>query len=374
MKQIKKALPFLAAMITLSSTTFLPPTAEAGEITIPSQMSWVVDPKLAGRYVYTEDGEFSKKLNIPTYEWMCANGKPQAIVLGIHGLTLHGRRYRTLARTVAVEGYGFVSLDMRGFGRCRFDEENKFSSKQDNKKKINHKKSFEDVLRLAELINEKYPDVPIIALGESLGCTFCVKLAAERHDLVDGMILSGPAVKVNPAMYLSTKDIAAGVRAILRPGHKVNLKHFMTDLVAGRQEVVQEMLDDPLIPKELSLGELIDTDDFVGKTAKIGKNVAPELPVLILQGGEDRCVSPKAVTDLMASMPSCNQSLCWMGHFGHLQLETSYFRAKVLDAIASWVEDRTPKSLSELKDFEKNVNALGGILITDEHDTASKVP
>ncbi|MBX9694897.1 MAG: lysophospholipase, partial [Cyanobacteria bacterium] len=256
-----------------------------------------------------------------------------------------------------------VSLDMRGFGRCHFEEAEKFSTKEDNKRHINHGKSFEDIVKLAELIRRKYPGVPIIALGESLGCTFCLRLAGEHQELVDGMILSAPAVRVNPAMYASPKDIEEGFLSLLKINHKVSLNQFITHLVSSRQEVSQEMMDDPLILKEISLKDLLSTDSFVEKTAHFGKLVAANMPVLILQAGGDKCVSPRAVTDLMFNMNSSNQTLAWMGPWGHLQLETSYMRSKVIDVIGEWIENRTSNGNLALQALEEDIDDLGGTLI-----------
>jgi alpha-beta hydrolase superfamily lysophospholipase len=360
MKHITSIIVF-AALILSSSLPTLP--AWSGEVTIPSQMNEVVKPELAAKYRYTEWGEYTKALGFPTYEWMCVGAKPKAIVLGIHGLTLHGRRYRVLARTLAVCGYGFISMDMRGFGSCHWDEQNQFSTPTEQRKNIAHEKSYEDIVQLAQMIRQKYPDTPIVAMGESLGCTFCVKLAGEHKDLVDGMILSAPAVRINPAMYASPADIKEGFAALLKRGHKVSLKQFMTHLVSGRQEVAQEMLDDPLILQEIRIKDLLATDLFCEKTAGFGKAVAPGIPVLILQAGGDKCVSPESVTKLMANMPSSNQTLAWIGSWGHLQLETSYMRSKVIDILGEWVENRTREANNELQALEQNIDDLGGTLV-----------
>ncbi len=130
-------------------------------------LPWIIDQKvrLAAKYSYTEDGAFTKALDMPTYEWMPVDGPPKAIVLGVHGLTLHGRRFRILARSLAVNGIGFVSLDMRGFGRCHFDDKKQFSTAEDDKTKVNHEKSYQDIVKLAELIKAKYPNLRLLALG-----------------------------------------------------------------------------------------------------------------------------------------------------------------------------------------------------------------
>jgi alpha-beta hydrolase superfamily lysophospholipase len=334
--------------------------ALAGETTMPPQYKDQVSPELAAKYSYTEDGEFGKSLNMPTYEWMPVGVPPKEIVLGIHGLTLHGRRFRVLARSLAVNGIGFVSLDMRGFGRCYFDDKNQFSTTDDDKTKVSHEKSYEDIVQLAKLIKGKYPDVRLIALGESLGCTFCVRLAGEHPELVQGIVLSAPAVKVNKDMYAGDGQVIQGVKAILRPDHELNMSSFFTELVSQRCDVQNEMTDDPLIRKQLKLKELISTDEFVDKTARWGKSTDKMLEVLIIQGSKDGCVNPKHVVDLMNNMSSDDQTLDWRGNFGHLQLETCFVRVPTIEAVANWIHNHSAERQVRLKELEKDVAELGG--------------
>jgi len=337
--------------------------ANAAESTMPPDFKEVINPALAGKYAYTEDGAYSKALNIPTYEWMPVDVPPKAIVLGIHGLTLHGRRYRVLARALAVNGIGFISMDMRGFGQCRFDENKQFSTADDDKSKVSHQKSYEDIVQLAKLVKQKYPDLRLIALGESLGCTFCVKLAAEHPELVTGVVLAAPAVHVNKDMYSGEGQIRQGIKAIIRPSHELNMSSFFADLCSQRPDVQQEMLNDPFIVKRLPLGALMSTDDFVDNTAKWGKTTDPKLAVLILQGSADGCVSPKHVTELMNNMKSDDQTLAWRGNFGHLQLETVYMQPAIIDAIGNWLMDHGKDRRAKLKDLQQNIADLGGTVV-----------
>jgi alpha-beta hydrolase superfamily lysophospholipase len=336
--------------------------AVAGETTMPPPYIDQVKPEFAQKYTYVEDGDYSKALNIPTYEWMPVAMPPKAIVLAIHGLTLHGRRFRVLARSLAVNGLGFVALDMRGFGRCHFDESKTFSATED-KTKVDHQKSYEDIVQLATLIKKKYPDIRLIAMGESLGCTFCVRLAAEHPELVKSVILSAPAAKVNKDMYAGRGQIIKGVEAAFKPHHEVDMSSFFTELVSRNPSVQSEMADDPMVRKHLPIGALLSTDEFVGKTEGWGKKTDRGLAVLILQGSNDGCVSAKHVTDLMNSMPSDDQSLAWRGKYGHLQLETAYMHPATMDAIAGWLIDHSAITQVRLKGLQQEIADLGGTLL-----------
>jgi len=355
-----KGVSLVLALSTCLATT---EASLAGESTMPMPpYTDDVSPELASQYVYTQDGEYTKALNIPTYQWMPANSTAplKAVFLGIHGLTLHGRRFRVLARSLAVNGAGFVSMDMRGFGRCKFDDKHEFSTPGDDKTKVDHEKSYQDIVQLATMLKQKYPDVRLIAVGESLGCTFAVRLAAEHPELVNAIAISAPAVKVNKDMYAGHGQIRQGVRAVLDPDHEVDLKPFFAGLCSSRPEVQKEMTDDPLILKQLKIRALLSTDKFVDKTADYGKKTSPDLGVLILQGSADGCVSPKHVTDLMNAMPSTDQTLDWRGNFGHLQLETCFMRAQTISAIANWLNAHSKDQEARILGFQNQITKLGG--------------
>lgn len=331
---------------------------------MPEKYAEIIKPEFASKYNYVEDGEFDEACNLPTYEWTPKDQKTKAVIIGIHGLTLHGRRYRVLARTMAVNGIAFIAPDMLGFGKNRFDEKwQNDGPKKKARTRAHHESSYQAIVNLAKAVRQKYPTVPIICAGESLGCTFAVRLGAEHPELVTGLILSAPAVKVNPLMYASPGDVKAGLAALTNPGFLVNLKGFFTNLVSGRTEVVNEMLDDPYIVKELSLGELLSTDQFVEKTVEWGKHIDQSMPLLIIQGSADKCVVPKHVTDLMMVIPSQDQSVSWRGSFGHLQLETAFMRASIIDTIGDWLDDHSTENRAKLEELEKNVADMGGTLV-----------
>ncbi len=351
----------LLALAFFTGASTLPPVM-AGESTMPASYNEKIKPELADKYTYTECGEYTKAVNIPTYEWMPVGTEPKEIVLAIHGLTLHGRRFRVIARSLATHGMGLVSMDMRGFGGCYFGDADKYSTKEDDKKEVNHHKSYDEIVQIATMIKAKYPNVPLVAMGESLGCTFCVRLAAEHPDLIKGIILSAPAVHLNSDMYAGKGQIRQGIKAIVVPSHELDMSHFFTDLVSDRADVKNEMVEDPYIRKQLKLRELIATDAFVDETAKWGKKTDPKLAVLILQGNKDGCVSPKHVVDLMNNMASDDQTLDWRGNYGHLQLETVYMRASIIDAVGNWMRNHNDENRTRMADLQANIADLGGFV------------
>src|ERR1700733_4366499 len=145
-----------------------------------SGIAWADDHQ-PDRYTFVQDGEISKKVHLPTYEWLTKKIPPDGMVLAIHGLTLHGLRYDIVARAFAADNplgsYYVLAPDMRGFGRNR-NNEHTFCEGKDCKKKVDYKKSVDDLCTIAKLMREKYPGAPLYLMGESLGSSMCLAIAA----------------------------------------------------------------------------------------------------------------------------------------------------------------------------------------------------
>ncbi len=286
-----------------------------------------------GQFKFERAVELQKEVGLPIYRWLPVGQKPRAVVLAIHGLTLHAQCYEVLARAFAAAGFLFIAPDMRGYGECTRPDA------PADIQKINNQKSFEDIVKLSRLLNKEYDGLPMAVLGESLGTSFAIKLAAEQPDLVDAIIIAAPTSKVNPLMYLAPQTIFEGIKALFTPGHKMSYKVFFDKLVSNNPAIIKELEEDPLILKSVTLKSLLQTQSFVSKTDKWAKSVRKDTPVLILQGGQDQAMVPKDVTALTKNINSTDQTIRWISGYGHLLLETDYIGPPAMDAITSFIDD-----------------------------------
>lgn len=313
----------------------------------------------AAPYELIEDGEPTQELHFPVYEWIPRNGRPKGMVLAIHGLTLHGGRYSLLGKFTASSGYYLVAPDMRGYGKCRQDKTHKYCDQGDCRQRLNYEKSAKDVGALAAWMKRKYPDLPLTILGESLGATMALKVAADKPDLTAGVVLSSPAARVNALMYVYPENVAEGLMGVLKPNGEVHLNGFMKKLVSSNPKVGEELIKDPLVAKELTIGELLVSDSFVHKTLKYARGVKKGTPILILAASKDHCVNPMAVTRITENIQSANQTIRWLDHLDHLLLESDFIRAATVDSLIDWSEDLDPKREEELASMHKLLMDLG---------------
>jgi len=318
------------------------------------------DSNAADRIEVVKDGKRSQQLHIPLSEWYPKGKEPIGMILAIHGLTLHGNTYEVLGKAFAAEGFYACAPDMRGFGRCYTDDKGVFAVDGESKQRVNYDGSYADIVALAQSLKREHPDLPLFAMGESLGTSMCVKLAAEHPELVDGLILSGPTVKIHPIMILHPDNIVAVGWALTHPRFKMSTEGFVRNLVSNDPDIVEELLNDPLCRKGLTIPELVSTKRFVRQTLPNARKIRPELPVLIVQGSEDRCMIPRAVTKLAARIHSSNQNIRWLHAHGHLLFETKYLAPATLDAIDVWIGANSPAHERELTAIKTEILQLGG--------------
>jgi lipase len=110
-------------------------------------------------------------------------------LLAIHGLTGHGGRWETLA-TKYLPDVAVIAPDLLGHGRSSWSAPWTIDA---------------NVAELAALLDAE-ADGPVLAVGHSFGGALALNLAAERPDLVAGLVLLDPAVGLDGAWMRQIAD------------------------------------------------------------------------------------------------------------------------------------------------------------------------
>jgi pimeloyl-ACP methyl ester carboxylesterase len=127
--------------------------------------------------------------------------------------------YRFLAPELRAAGYRVAATDLRGHG----DSSTGFASYGDAE-------TAGDVLALVEALGG-----PAVIIGNSMGAGAAAYAAAERADLVSGVVLVGPFVRDTTGAVMK----AAMRVAILRPWAGLVWKMYLPKLYAGQQPTDQ---------------------------------------------------------------------------------------------------------------------------------------
>ena len=120
-------------------------------------------------------------------------GTPKASVEIVHGMAEHRQRYTAFAKYLASRGYAVAIFDLPGHGTsCKKEDLGWFGEK-------NGWKTMEDkVLDIMKIVKERWPDVPFVLMGHSMGTILTRDVLQDHSSEFDAVILSG-APNCNPA-------------------------------------------------------------------------------------------------------------------------------------------------------------------------------
>ena len=277
------------------------------------------------------------ELGFPIYSW-AKESAPKAVVVAIHGATLHGRSYTRLAQVLSERGYSIFAPDMRGYGAWYHD-----SSESDKlAKNVIYSQSEADLHKLLNKLHELYPGKPIFLMGESVGANMAVRLLADFPSCADGMILSSTAIKqrlfFGPTSFLQMLTVF-----FVKPKAQLDITPYLRSRVSESPEITEERVKDPLGRTKLNVVELFKTRFFNKDCLKLLPLLSNTSSVLVLEGSEDRLFHSDDVTNLMAQLPCQDKTLHVLQGRGHINLETTYVCDEVQDVVEKWLSERCTK-------------------------------
>lgn len=279
------------------------------------------------------DINLEKELNVPVYQWK-ASEQPRGVVLALHGLVLHGMSYDGLGKTLAEDGYVVYATDMRGYGRLTKQYPHEFCTDHDCKQKIDYTKSSDDIAKLADRLRAAHPGIPFFIVGESLGAHMALRVASKNPDAIDGLVLSAPAIKAHTFFDAHAAVAMSEVMTLTNVHKKVNILPYVKRYASNDPEIVEELVTDPLMRKNLTIKELIQSKAAVYKTMSFVPGI--HKPVLVIQGTEDKCVRADAVKLLTEKLHAETQ-VKMFDHRGHILIETAHIKPDTMSTLTTWL-------------------------------------
>jgi acylglycerol lipase len=277
--------------------------------------------------VTREDNTLARTVNLPVYVWQEHAIKPRGMVLAIHGMAMHGTAYDTWARRLAAEGFLVVAPDLRGYG----------SWLKTRDRAVAYSASEVDIENLAEAMRQENRGIPLVLAGESLGGSLAIRLAAKRADLFDGLILSAPALK--HSHRVQWKTVAHTAWALAVPAHPINVSPYIENYYSEDPSICREETSDPLIRRNLRIGELVSSCRLIASTADCIADIPGDMPVLIMQGKNDMMVKASSLTVLKERLRTTRTTIRVFPNRGHILLETAYLQAETMDTVKRWLNE-----------------------------------
>lgn len=161
-----------------------------------------------------------EKISLRGYKWIVKDS--DYIVIIIHGLAEHAKRYGRFARALNDANISAISMDLRGHGESIDDGLGYFVKKDGVKTVLN------DISSLYHYTSKTYKDKKIILFGHSMGSIFARCIMQTTNDKYEKYILSG--VTINKPVLRDIAPYLSGFMTIF--GEKKGSK-FLDSLSFG---------------------------------------------------------------------------------------------------------------------------------------------
>lgn len=281
--------------------------------------------------VCNDNSTISHELQLPLCQWTDTEATPQAVVVAVHGLIMHGTAYDALGRALASQGFVVVAPDLRGYGQWYHGP-----NVPKKERAVSYETSYKDVVRITERLHLDYPNLPVFLIGESLGADIVIRVASTHPGMVNGLVLSSPAIKHR--LVVLPRMLAEAGLLMANPRRQIDLSPYIKYASSEDPRVRNEILNDPLARKNLSVRELLKSLATMKATLGFVRRISPATPVLVIQGNADRTLKANAVVLLLSRLKSTDQTVKWFPHSGHVLLETAYLQPFALETVQGWLK------------------------------------
>jgi alpha-beta hydrolase superfamily lysophospholipase len=262
-------------------------------------------------------------VRLPVRVWM-PSGQPKAVVLALHGFNDSRDAWEIPAPAFNAAGIAVYAPDQRGFGAAPGRGFWPGSAQL-----------TDDAAAMLRLLRQRFPGVPLYAMGESMGGAVLMTLAA-RDDAppVAGWILLSPAVWGRQQMGIALSSglwlVSSVAPALSVTGAEVPLKVMASD----NREALIRLSTDPLTIRRTRFDALRGLTDLMD----LAQAAAPHLRgrVLALYGGHDMLVPGQAMARAWSGMPGTARRAFYPAGY-HLLLRDKGRRAPTGDVIG-WME------------------------------------
>jgi alpha-beta hydrolase superfamily lysophospholipase len=281
-----------------------------------------VPPELLINAIRMDDGAM-----LPLRTWM-PKGNPRWIVLALHGFNDYSHAFEDLGKAFAEQGMATYAYDQRGFGDA-----------PDRGLWAGTWRLAQDLAEAAKLLRARWPDVPLVVLGESMGGAVAIVAetgaAGTEKPGADAYVLLAPAVWGRSYLNVFERGVLWLAYNVV-PG--VTLTGQSLHIMASDNiEMLRELSRDPKVIKETRVGTIEGLVDLM----TMAQNEAPKFDAraLILYGGHDEIIPEAPVRDFVNNLPPAKpgrRRVAWYPH-GYHMLARDLEAQTVLADIISWI-------------------------------------
>jgi len=257
------------------------------------------------------------------YQTWLPDGDPKGILLVVHGLAEHCGRYMNLVNHFVPLGYAVYGMDHVGHGKS-----------DGVRVHVQRFEDFTDTLRtFFDMIKNWHPETPIFMVGHSLGGLIAAIYLLEHPSELTGAVLSGPSVKIPDHISSATIFLGKMFSALIP---KLGLVGLDPAGVSRDPAVVEAYINDPLVYGGKTTARLAaEIVRAMQRVSAEGSGIT--LPVLIIQGGQDRLVDPSGAQMLYEKIGSKDKIIKIYDSLYH-EVFNEPEHDQVLSYVEGWLE------------------------------------
>ncbi|WP_257351547.1 alpha/beta hydrolase [Pseudalkalibacillus decolorationis] len=225
--------------------------------------------------------------------WIWESEKAKAVVVIVHGAGEHHGRYEWLKSQWVSNGFHVVMGDLPGQGTTR--------------RKRGHIDSFNVYIEAIEswVLKAQEFNLPVILFGHSMGGLAVIRALTEKQLNVNALVLSSPCLGIihKPSITMST---ISKLMNKVYPGLLISADQGLSNGTRS-EEIRKRDAEDALLVKKVSVRWYRELVTAI-KRAHQSTDQFPEIPVILVQAGNDLIVDKWKVREWFDNLPIMEKS------------------------------------------------------------------
>lgn len=262
-------------------------------------------------------------LIISGYNWPIE--KPRAVICLVHGWGEHARRYDHVAEYYNNNGFALITADLRGHGVSE--------GKKGHTPTYDH--LLNDVSLLLNQADEKYPGVPKVLYGHSMGGGIVLKFILKRKSDIVAAVSTSPFIEAGfkpPFFLVMLGKMMKNIKPDFTQSTEISAEGLSHD-----EEYVRTYTDDKLVHNKMSSALGMGMMDN-GKWLLSQKGGLP-VPTLLQHGSGDTITSPKASQQFADNMKGKLLTFKMWDNLYH-EMHNEVEKEKVFDYTIKWINKK----------------------------------
>ena len=256
-------------------------------------------------------------------------GRPQAIVVGLHGFNDYSNAFEAPARYWAANGITTYAYDQRGFG----------ATEQRGIWAGEHRLT-QDLREVVGAIKRRHADLAVTLVGESMGGAVIMAAEAEaanggvERPAGDGIVLVAPAVwgrATMPLLYRAFLWLGAHVT----PWNQVTASG-LNIVPSDNIEMLKALGRDPQVIKHTRIDSVWGLVNLMDDA--LAAAPAVQTPALVLYGAKDEIVPKRPTVRMLETMNGTRRVAVYPA--GYHMLLRDLQAETVWRDVAAWIRDR----------------------------------